>query len=222
VVEAVGARVEVERLLPLLKDEDGDVRAAVVKAVGAKVEVETLLSLLEDEYADVRRAAVEEIEHHSAMLSDEALLALIGDEAGSVRKAALNVVRRHRPELLSEIYAEAHAILQHQPPGKIFRSLSSIVVAQMIGGLRLSGPASFAKLEEYLHWHHWQTRLAAVRALAKIRRHIPDHLVQLLLVLRRNDPSMPVRHAADDALADILTIEPMEDEWDEDSAPSDI
>lgn len=43
--------------------------------------------------------------------------------------------------------------------------------------------------------------------MGKIRRKIPDAAIRLLYDLRRNDPVQAVRYAADDALAEILSLE---------------
>ncbi|HZU01032.1 MAG TPA: hypothetical protein VFA10_15290, partial [Ktedonobacteraceae bacterium] len=52
-------------------------------------------------------------------------------------------------------------------------------------------------------------RLEAIQALGKLRRNIPDAAIHRLLQLRRDpDPKMrTVREAADDALAEILSLE---------------
>ncbi len=55
----------------------------------------------------------------------------------------------------------------------------------------------------------WQVRLKAIQAFGRLRRNIPDVAIQRLLAFRRDpDPRMrAVREAADDALAEILSLE---------------
>ncbi len=49
--------------------------------------------------------------------------------------------------------------------------------------------------------------MKAIEAVGKIRRNIPDAAIRHLYNLRRNDPVRAVRDAADDALAEILSLE---------------
>jgi hypothetical protein len=51
--------------------------------------------------------------------------------------------------------------------------------------------------------------MKAIQALGKLRRNIPNEAIRRLLQLRRDpDPKMrAVREAADDALAEILSLE---------------
>lgn len=51
------------------------------------------------------------------------------------------------------------------------------------------------------------------KALRRIRRHIPDRLVQQLRVIRFENPYEAVQEEANDALAEILSLEPMEDKY---------
>jgi len=73
--------------------------------------------------------------------------------------------------------------------------------------LKLPLPAILDELTELLDWPHWQVRINAARALGSIRRNIPDEAIRRLLELRRHDPVRVVREAADDALAEILSLE---------------
>jgi HEAT repeat protein len=66
-----------------------------------------------------------------------------------------------------------------------------------------------AKVTELLDWPYWQVRMQAVETLGELRRNIPDAAIRRLLALRRDpNPLMKsVREAADDALAEILSLE---------------
>jgi HEAT repeat protein len=60
-----------------------------------------------------------------------------------------------------------------------------------------------------LDWPFWQVRLKAIRALGQLRRNIPDAAIRRLHELRLDlSPNMRVlREAADDAVAEILSLE---------------
>jgi HEAT repeat protein len=88
-------------------------------------------------------------------------------------------------------------------------TLTQMFIAETIGSLGLTLTPLLEKLTELLNWPHWQVRLKAIEALAQLRRNIPDSAIRRLLELRRDlDPKMQaVREAADDALAEILSLE---------------
>lgn len=239
-IQALKDRVGVEHLQPLLGDEDWFVRDAVIEAIGEHIETERLLSalyhegmksaitalekrgaiehllpLLENEDNRNRGMVLAALERSGVSLSDTVLLQLIGDSTDEVRQLAFRLIQTQAQHLLPEIRAEAKAILAGELPGRVFSSIACVAVARVIGLLEQPAPHHFVRLKACLCHHHWQARYAAVRALGRIRRHIPDPLVQLLASMRLNDPVQILREAADDALASILSLEPMEDEWRE-------
>jgi HEAT repeat protein len=70
-------------------------------------------------------------------------------------------------------------------------------------------PPVLTKVTELLDWPYWEVRMKAAQTLGALRRNIPDAALKRLLALRRDpDPLMrSVREAADDALAEILSLE---------------
>ncbi len=81
--------------------------------------------------------------------------------------------------------------------------------AETIGELGIPSTKLLEKLTELLASPSWQVRMKAIQALGQLRRNIPDAAIRRLLELRRDpDPKMrAVREAADDALAEILSLE---------------
>lgn len=63
------------------------------------------------------------------------------------------------------------------------------------------------KLNELLFWPHWQVQLSAIDSLRKLRRPIPDDAIKQLLYLRQNSQVRSIHQAADDALAELLSLE---------------
>ncbi len=80
----------------------------------------------------------------------------------------------------------------------------------------LMGRASPAVLEtviELLDHPFWEVRSRAARTLGTLRCPIPDRAIRRLLELRTDPESLAVRADADQALAEILSLEQgMEDE----------
>jgi hypothetical protein len=66
-----------------------------------------------------------------------------------------------------------------------------------------------SEVTELLDWPYWEVRMQAAETLGELCRNIPDAAIRRLLALRRDpDPLMKsVREAADDALAEILSLE---------------
>src|SRR6266436_1425489 len=88
------------------------------------------------------------------------------------------------------------------PPSLLYHLLRNLA-------LGLTSPGLLEKLTEPLDYPHWQVRLKAIQALGHLRRNIPDAAIRRLLAFRR-DPDLKmraVREAADDALAEILSLE---------------
>ena len=141
----------------------------------------------------------------------ELLLESLGDEDSDVRikRRALQTLKEVYPESLFNVTAEATGILQGQPTGKIFSSLAQSFIARFIGSMEHTSPVLLEKLTELLDRPFWQRTMNAAQALGELRRGIPDVAIHRLLELRRDpDPRMrAVREAADNALAEILSLE---------------
>ncbi len=101
------------------------------------------------------------------------------------------------------------AVLQGELVGSVFSSLTEMFVADTISNLGIPSTRLLEKLTELLDWPYWQLRLKAIQALGQLRRNIPDPAIQRLLQFRcDSDPKMrSIREAADDALAEILSLE---------------
>ena len=193
----------------LLDDQDAGVRQVAVEVLGEQGE-RVLLEMLHDENGNVRQAAVEALGQQGERIPFDSLIVVIGDESEDVRMAAIEIVKKNAPEALLPVIDEAVAVLQGQAPGRILCSLAHGFVDETLGELGEFGLSSAPLIEEVaklLDWHYWQVRVSAARALGQIRRNIPDAAIKRLLELRRNDPVRAVREAADDALAEILSLE---------------
>ncbi len=210
VLEAQGERVPVDQLLPALHDPDEDVRQAAVQVLGAlgeKVPVDQLLPALHDPDEDVRQAAVQVLGAQGERVPVDLLLEAVGDVDNNVNNEAIKVLSQIAPHSIDKIANEAIAILNGQPFGFVLGSIIQTSLCQTVGEMKLALPAIFDELTKLLIWPHWQVRSNAAKALGSIRRNIPDAAIRRLLELRLHDPVQVVREAADDALAEILSLE---------------
>lgn len=138
----------------------------------------------------------------------ELLLTALGDTSELVRQAAIKALRANYPEILSSFQDEARAVLKQQrSPGEILGSPLQNFIARMIGEIGLTSPPYLQRLQEFLFCPHWQVQWQAIGSFRTLHRPIPDVAIQQLLYLRQHSPARPVRQAADDALAELLTLE---------------
>ncbi len=159
---------------------------------------------------NVRQATVEILELRDEPVPLELLMDLLSDEDSAIRQIALRILQKQSPQMLSDLASQALAVLDGQTMGQVFPTLIQMHVADTIGELGIIASTTLLeKLTELLDWPHWQIRIKAAQALGQIRRNIPDEAIQRLLELRRDpNPNMrAVRDAADDALAEILSLE---------------
>lgn len=197
----------IEEVLWVLRYWNDD--TPVPQAIQEQIPLEPLVTALcnrEDE--KTREGATAALGMLGGRASVELLLTALGDTSGRVREAAVKALRATYPEVLSSLQAEARAVLeQQQAPGEILGSPLQSFIARMIGEIGLASLPYLEKLQELLFWPHWQVQWQAIESFRRLHRPIPDAAIQQLLYLRQHSPARPVRQAADDALAELLTLE---------------
>jgi HEAT repeat protein len=181
----------------------------LLNKVGKRVAIPLMLGLLKDYDSRVRAEAVRALGEQGERVPMEVLVGALSDDAGSVRVGAIKILQQRSPDSLSLIVAEAIAVLEKRPAGFILGSLLQGSFLDIIQRSGYTSPLVLAKVTELLDWPHWQVRKKACETLDELRRNIPDAAITRLLALRRDpDPLMKsVRRAADDALAEILSLE---------------
>ncbi len=92
-------------------------------------------------------------------------------------------------------------------PDSYVDTLVQTRVAEAIGNIGQSQPGYILWLEAHLHWPYWEVRMVAARAQGKIRRHMPEAVINRLTVLLNDPESSAVRDAAEDALGEILALD---------------
>lgn len=181
----------------------------VPQEIKEQTPIEPLLVALHNQEEEQTRAGATAV---LGMLGErvpvELFLTALGDTSEQVREEALKALRANYPEALSSFQAEARAVLaQKQAPRKILGSPVQCFIASMIGEIGLASPPYLQKLQELLFWPHWQVQWQVIESFRTLHRPIPDAAIQQVLYLRQHSPARPVRQAADDALAELLTLE---------------
>ena len=212
VLGKLGQRVPTEHFLPLLHDEDNSVRYEVITTVKERIPRDHLLLLLYDNDGNVRSAAITALGEQGEAVSTEYFLEALGDQAEQVRSAALEVLNTRAPDALADVTKEAIAILNGEPAGTILGSIAKTIFCQQAGEMQLASRELLDELTKLLSWPHWQVRVSAAKALGSIRRKILKDAILGLRTLRLQDPVHTVRKAADDALAEILSLETSDDD----------
>ena len=212
VLGVLGERVPVEPLLVSLHDRYTDVRKAAVEALGMlgdHVPVEQWMIALGDSEPAVRKAAITNL---GKRVPIELILAALGDSATEVRHAAIEVLQDIHVEDLVTIKPGVEAIIHGQGTTIKLDSYVQCYIAKIIGEMVYAPPPLLDELTRLLDWPYWEVRMKAAEALGKLHRNIPDPAILRLFELRDDSQSKAVSIAADDALAEILSVESIEDD----------
>jgi HEAT repeat protein len=208
-------KVPIEELMKMLEDKRYYVRVVAIEMLGRqgeRVPIEGLRKMLKDGDNDVRRTAIQALGKRKKPMYME-LTPIMGDEDNSVRHAVLNMLK-HDPEAFSLVTSESLAIVRGEHTGEILGSIQKYLVIRAVRDLAKVFPKLLDMLTPLLDWPYWLVRLRTVEALGQIQRNIPDAAIKRLLELRLDpDPDMRlIREAADDALAEILSLDGIEDD----------
>ena len=197
----------IEKALCILQYWNGD--SPVPQEIKEQIPIEPLINALHNPEEEGLRAAATTV---LGMLGERApvklFLIALGDTSERVREAAVKALHANYPEILSSFQTEARAVLeQEQVPGYILGSPLQCFIAGVIGEMGLASPDHLQKLQELLFWPHWQVQLNAIGSFRKLHRPIADTVIYQLLHLRQNSQARAVRQVADDALAELLSLE---------------
>src|SRR5262249_19364926 len=200
---------------PLVREQATVLSNEIVSALQEQAEFaaispELVVAALGDPEARIRASTLSALAEPRDAREAQLTLAAIGDGAANVRSAALLSLKRRSAEEISDVLAEALTILRDGEAGVRFDALAQSQIAAYIerstgDGGRLPLPL-IAILTDLLQHPYWEVRTRAATALGKVRRGISDVALQRLSLLLR-DASRAVAHAADDALAQVLSLE---------------
>ena len=212
-LNAWGEKVSAQWWQELLEDKDEIVRAAAIDMLCKSrngVSVEGLLRLLYHKDRALRLAAIQVLEAQHAQIPSQQLRSLIADKDEEVRGAVLHAIKKGAPAVLADLMQPAKEVLEAGSVDDVFKPLIERTIAETIMKLELVSADFFEILLQLMEeQRHWQVRIKAIEALSRLRHSLPDNAIQRLLELRRESgPYMDeLRKAADDALAEILTLE---------------
>ncbi len=207
-LQRLDVRVPQKQLLSALRDTFDmvrDVALAILSKLVQQLSETELLEALESEDATMRHSAIQALGIRAPV---EKLLATLGDSSEEVRLAALDQLLRGHPETRHHIVSEVTKVLLHQQTSTIIESAAHSflleIISQMEEPIRLS---IYNRLMELLDWPHWEVQMKAAQVLGTMHQNTPAEVVARLLTLRKESGSRTVRVAADDALAELLSLE---------------
>jgi HEAT repeat protein len=210
-----GLRHAQEDVRPLVRGQATILMNEIVSAQREEAEIDAIPSelvaaALGDPEVRIRASMLATLAKRRDVYARALILAAIGDSVAEVRSAAFLGLKRLSAEVVPEVVAEAVAILRDGEVGVHFDALTQSQVATLIE--RATGddgrlpPPLIAILTNLLSHSYWNVRAQAATALGKVRRGIPDLALRRLTGLLR-DQSRAVSRAAEDALAQVLSLE---------------
>lgn len=218
----LGGRAPLDRLLTAAEDRTSDIRAAAMTALGQlgeRAPVDVLVHGLGDESPWVRVAAADALGQPGIMAPVDALLRALADTSANVRASAAAAVARLSSDQLTSVSEEGHRLIADTTANPdTFPILGALIeggAADRIAEAGTFSAAYVAYLGMLLNRPYWAVRMRAARALGRIRRGVPDTILQRLYELRHDPTSRAASHASDDALAEILSFDPVEDDEDD-------
>ncbi len=189
ILGALGDPVAIEPLTQLLRDNDNSrLRLAIFDALGTFGSAVAVEPLLEN-------CGYSENEHQWASFRREPDI------------EAADVLKRAHPEAFRALVPLAENILRGDPPTSVFASRTQSRIADAIGAMGRAEPELLAILDTLLDWPNWQVRFKAAEAFGKVGRNNPEPAIEPLLKLLFDPQSPAIRQIADDALAEILSLE---------------
>ncbi len=195
--------------------------AETLGLLGQQTAIKPLIEVVDDKDSRIRKAVIQALGRLGGDVPAEFFVVALGDSAAQVREAALTALQRNYPDVLYSLLPDTMKTLQSQEVGAIFTPLLQGFIAEISGYLHSASPRLLEVLTRALEAPYWETKMNACQALGKLRRNIPYHTIRRLLELRQNAQSRTVRDAADDALAEILSLETgIEDDGPEEEGDS--
>ncbi len=171
--------------------------------------IESFVVALEDGNWQIRQAAAQALGQLGERMPVDALLGALGDDYANVRAAAAQALGRRTPNPVEKVRDEGIAVLLDHRSGTIFGAIVQREFAEVLGNMRQA--SAISTLATLLEWPYWSVQASAARSLGKIRRIVISpksaEIIERLQHLRHVAYSQVVNDAADDALAEILTLD---------------
>jgi len=203
----LGEHTPIDLLVPMLNDESNVVRELAQQLLKQRTEhmpENELTDALESSSGAMRASAVKVL---GGRIPAEKLKAMLGDSEEEVRLAAADALRQAYPEILRFLIPELIAALKGEGLSEFLYSAAKSFVVETIEYMENASPFLIGKLTPLLDWPYWEVRMRAAQALGKLRHNVPEEAIRRLIELRNGPEPLVVRRAADDALAEVLSLE---------------
>jgi HEAT repeat protein len=234
-LQVLSERTPKEQLIAALDDESPRVKEEALRILGERTPIDLLVSALNDRSDIVREVALELLKQRTEHMPEnqlkeglesssgalrasavkvlekripfEKLKAMLGDSEEEVRLAAADTICQSYPETLHALVPELAAVFRGEGTSAALTSTAKSFTVEIIEYMENASAFLINQLTLLLDWHYWEVRMRAAQVLGKLRRNIPKEAIRRLLELRNDSESHAVRRAADDALAEILSLE---------------
>jgi hypothetical protein len=180
--------------------------------------VELLLQFLhtnkeEHDYDNERIVVLKALKPFGSRVPLTELLPLLGSNNTEICRLAFKHIQEAYPATLDEHVPVLKAMLRGEPVQGAFASRLPYSIAETVAALGRATPAVLEMVIDQLTHPFWEVRARSAMTLGMLRRNIPDVAIRQLLELRKDPESLGVQATADQALAEILSLEQgMEDE----------
>ena len=200
---------------------DDTLRADAVQtlaALNACAPVEPLLQLLytntkKQSYNDERIIVLNALKQFGSRVPLTDIWPLLGSDHTEISRLAFQHIQEMYPTVLKELVPTLKAMARGEPVQGAFAARMHYRIAETVALLGRATPAVLEMVIDLLDHPFWEIRERAAKTLGTLRRNIPNSAIQRLLELRQDPESPDVRVAANQALAEILSLEQgMEDE----------
>lgn len=195
-------------VLETLHDEryagERSVAIATLGVLNACAPIEPLLPFL---YTNEDEEALEALRQFGPRVPLGILWPLLGSHNGQVCRLAFEHLQEYYPAEAEKLVPTLKAILRGEPVQGAFAARMHYRIAEVVALMERATPAVLEMVIELLDHPFWEVRFRAAKTLGTLRRNIPDSAIRRLLELRKDPESPVVRAAADEALAEILSLE---------------
>lgn len=201
VLDYFGPDVPVDRLLPLLEEEDVRVARTVAKR-GQQEGIDALVaSLRTRDHAWHAAAALGELGEHAPL---EPLLAALHHSEWTVRHAVAEVLYQTHPEMLPQVVPELAETLCTGQVGPLLEPLRQVLITQTLAMLRSPQLTIVEWLNTSLDVLDWEVRMWAALGLSWIKPIGSEATIEKLRRLLDDPESASVRKAARYAIEALL------------------
>ncbi len=201
VLDYFGPRLPVDRLLPLIEEEDTRVARTIAKR-GRQEGIDALVaSLRTRDHAWHAATALGELGEHAPA---EPLLAALNTSEATVRQAVAEALYKTHPELLPQLVPALVETLCSGQVGPLLEPLRQVLLVQALAALRSPQPALLAWFDRCLDAPNWEVRMWAALGLSWTPPIVLEATLEKLQRLLDDSESASVRKAAHRALENLV------------------